>query len=131
VRLYLVDIRIRNDHWTVLYQSLSRHPKLEYLRLWRTFPRGPHPHVNERKSRRTSILLKMLQVNTVLQELDAPRDERNPGYNEFDERILADVIRPYVRHLPHVRTFGLYRGPEYSQVLALALNKVEMTRLHG
>jgi hypothetical protein len=66
----------------------------------------------------------MLQTNTVLQKLYAPRYGRDPQYHEFDGRILADVIRPYFRRLRHVRAFGNYRGPLYAQVLARALYKV-------
>jgi hypothetical protein len=66
----------------------------------------------------------MLQANTVLQKLKARRNRLTPTYDEFDERILSDVIQPYFRRLPHVRAFGNYRGPGYDQLLAPALSKV-------
>jgi hypothetical protein len=125
VRLSFVGIRISDDNWTVLCQSLSRHPKLEYLRLSPTFPLGLDHNSNESKTRRTNVFLKMLQANTVLQELEARRYVTSPLYDEFDERILVDVIQPYFRRLPHVRAFGKCRGPEYAQALARALYKVD------
>jgi hypothetical protein len=127
VRLAFSNIFISDDNWTVLCQSLSRHPKLEYLELFWTFPFS-HQHSNdatsERLTRRTDVFLQMLQTNTVLQELNAPRYEPDPRNDEFDERILADVIQPYFRHVRHVRAFGNYRGPLHAQVLARALYKV-------
>jgi hypothetical protein len=126
VRSTFFNIRISDDNWTVLCQSLSRHPKLEYLRLSSTFPRElPDQHSNERLTRRTGIFLKMLETNTVLQELNAIRIGTDSRNDEFDERILTDVIEPYFRRLPHVRAFGKYRGPGYAQVLARALYKVD------
>jgi hypothetical protein len=127
VRLIFFYIQISDDNWTVLCQSLSRHPKVEYLELFRTFPHVPDLHNNERKTRRTNSFLKMLQANTALQELDIPRSPSNfvnSRYNEFDERILSDVIQPYLRRLPHVRALGNNRGPGYDQLLARALHKV-------
>jgi hypothetical protein len=126
VRLTFVDVRISDSSWAVLCQSLSSHPKLEYLKLVRTFPcEVPGQHSNERLTHRTDMFLKMLQTNTVLEELNAPRYARDPRFNEFDERILVDVIQPYFRRLRHVRTFGNYHGPLYAQVLARALYKVD------
>jgi hypothetical protein len=127
VRLNVVAVSISDDKLTELGQSLSRHPKLESLRLFRTFPcEVPDQHSNERKTRRTNVFLTMLQTNTVLQELDAravPGGDPHDN-DEFDECILADVIQPYFRRLRHVRAFGNYRGPVYAQVLARALYKV-------
>jgi hypothetical protein len=125
VRLHFVCTTIRDDNWTELCHSLSSHPKLEYLYLFRTFPRElTDQHSSERKARRTKVFLTMLQTNIVLQELNAFRYERDPHDNdEFDQRILADVIQPYFRRLPHVRAFGKYRGHGYAQVLARALYK--------
>jgi hypothetical protein len=125
MRLDFSGIRISEDEWTVLCQSLSSHPKLEYLRLFRTLPRDLFDrYSDERLTRRTNVFLKMLQTNTVLQELDAPRHARYPRNDEFDERILLDVIQPYFRRLRHVRAFGNYHGPLYDQVLARALYNV-------
>jgi hypothetical protein len=131
VRLNFSDTRISDSGWVVLCQSLSRHPKLEALSLLHTFPRElQDQHSNERLTRRTDVFLKMLQTNTVLEELNAPRNwasnnwVSNPN-DEFDERILADVIQPYFRRLRHVRAFGNYHGPLYDQVLARALYKVD------
>jgi hypothetical protein len=120
VRLTFANMCISDDNWTVLCQSLSSHPKLEYLRLFHTFPREPpDQHSNKRKIRRTNVFLTMLQANTVLQELDTFTYLPDP-----QERILAGVIQPYFRRLPHVRAFGKYHGPGYAQVLARALYKV-------
>jgi hypothetical protein len=81
---------------------------------------------NENNIRRTDVFLKMLQANTVLQELRTHRAGFLPYYYGFDERILVDVIQPYFRHLPHVRAFGRQNGsPYYAQVLPRALNKVD------
>jgi hypothetical protein len=124
VRLIFANIQISDDNWTVLCQSLSRHPKLEYLCLFGTFPPGPDHHSNERKTRRTNLFLKMLQVNTTLQELYTPRSLLYSRYDEFDERILSDVIQPYLHHLPHVRALGNNRGPGYDHLLVSALYKV-------
>jgi hypothetical protein len=124
VSLYFTDIRISDDIWTELCHSLSRHPKLESLNLDRTFPcELPDQHSNERRTRRTNIFLQMLQTNTVLQQLDAQSGARHHN-DEFDDGVLADVIRPYFRHLRHVRDFDNYRGPLHAQVLARALYKV-------
>jgi hypothetical protein len=125
VRLTFWDTRISDENWTVLCHSLSRHPKLEFLRLFRTFPYRPDHHSNERKTRRTHFFLKMLQANIVLQDLDTPRWLLNSRFDEFDERILSDVIQPYLRRLAHVRAFGNNRGPGYKQLLASALHKVD------
>jgi hypothetical protein len=43
-------IRISDDNWKLLCQSLSIHPKLEFLRL-----NGPNRRTNESKTRRTKI----------------------------------------------------------------------------
>jgi hypothetical protein len=53
VRLGFSNIRISDDNWTVLCQSLLRHPKPDYLRLRRAFAHEPGHHSNERKTRRT------------------------------------------------------------------------------
>jgi hypothetical protein len=129
VRMSIVDTRISDDNWTVLCQTLSRHPKLECLRLARTFPCGVDHDSNENnKTRRTNVFLEMLQGNTVLQKLRTIWDGRHTENDEFDERILADVIQPYLRHLAHVRVFGhnrvQNRGLMHAKVLTLALNKV-------
>jgi hypothetical protein len=126
VRLDFDRTLISDKNWTVLCHSLSKHSKLESLTLRDTFPGGVDQHSNEnRKTRRTSIFLKMLQVNTVLRELDAIRFGVEPQHREFDERILTDVIQPYFRHLSHVRAFGQSRGPKNAQMVALALSKVD------
>jgi hypothetical protein len=126
VRLTFHNTRISDNNWTVMCHSLSKHPKVEYLYLRGTFPSGVDQHSNEnKKTRRTNIFLKMLQANTVLQELNARRNGLEPQYYEFDERILTDVIQPYFRHLSHVRAFGQSRGPENAQMIALALSKVD------
>jgi hypothetical protein len=132
VRLHFVCTRIHDDNWTELCQSLSRHPKLEYLCLFHTFPRRPRKYFNKSKTRRmgktrrSNVFLNMLQANTVLQELDAPRHHNHvlDPCEEFDECILSDVIQPYLRRLPHVRDFGKCRGPGYGQLLARALHNV-------
>jgi hypothetical protein len=125
VRLECWNTHISDDNWTVLCHSLSRHPKLEFLRLFCTFPCRPYLLSNERKTCRTNVFLKMLQANSVLQELDAGRySGRDALCDEFDERILSDVIQPYLRRVPHVRAFGNNRGPGYDQLLASALYKV-------
>jgi hypothetical protein len=129
VRLAISAVFISDENWTVLCHSLSRHPKLEYLELFWTFPfrinmEDSNDATSERLTRRTGVFLKMLQTNTVLQELNAPRYEPDPRNDEFDKRILADVIQPYFCRLRHVRAFGTYRGPLYAQVLARALYKV-------
>jgi hypothetical protein len=120
VRLTFWDTRISDENWTVLCHSLSRHPKLEFLRLFRTFPYRPDHHSNERKTRRTNFFLKMLQANTVLQDLGTPRCLLNSRYDDFDERILSVVIQPYLRRLAHVRPL-----PGYNKLLASALHKVD------
>jgi hypothetical protein len=124
VRLTFSNICISDENWTVLCQSLSSHPKLEYLELVRTCPHELQQHSKDRKTRRTNVFLKMLQTNTVLRGLGVRFGATDP-HDEFDERILADVIQPYFRRLPHVRAFGKYRSPGYAQVLARALSKVD------
>jgi hypothetical protein len=123
VRLTFVGTRISDDSWAVLCQSLSRHPKLEYLRFDYKYSGGPDFLSYESKTRRTNAFLMMLQANTVLQELVVRWDIACPLY-QFDERIFTDVIKPHFRHLRHVRAFGTYPNPGYDQLLARALCKV-------
>jgi hypothetical protein len=121
VRLHFSDARINDDNWTVLCHSLSKHPKLKALTFFRGFRADAYS--NESKTRRTDVFLKMLQANTVLQEL---RTDVIAYHGGFDLCILVDVIQPYFRHLPHVRAFGRHViGHMYAKVLALALNKVD------
>jgi hypothetical protein len=125
VRLDISDTRISDSSWTVLCQSLSRHPKLESLSLLHTFPcELLDQNSDERKTSRTKVFLKMLQTNTVLQELNDPGSWVGNPDDEFDERILVDVIQPYFRRLRHVRAFGNYHGPLYAQAIARALHNV-------
>jgi hypothetical protein len=120
VRLAFADIRICDDNWKVLCQSLATHPKLEYLRLSRTFAHEPDENSNnERKSRRTNVFLKMLQANYVLQELETRTLASHP-HDEFDERIMS-VIQPFLR----VRIFaGKHPSPEHSQLFARLFARV-------
>jgi hypothetical protein len=127
VRLNFYDARISDANWTILCQSLAGHPKLEYLCIFRPF--RPDHHSNERKTLRTNVFLKMLQANSVLQELDVLRYAAVPQYDEFDERILSDVIQPYFCHLRYVRAFGDSRGPGYDQLLTPALSKVCVSKV--
>jgi hypothetical protein len=124
LRLAFSNTLISEDKWTALCKSLASHSTLVHLRLHRTFPHEPAGNSLERNAHRTSAFLQMLQANTALQELDA-RDGSSDPQDEFDERILVEVIQPYFRRLPHVRAFGKCRGPEYAQALARALYKVD------
>jgi hypothetical protein len=122
VRLVFPAIRICDDNWTELCQCLATHPKLEYLRLSRTFPHEPdHNSNNERKTRRTDVFLQILRANYMLQELET-RTLASHTDDEFDERILS-VIQPFL----HVRAFaGTYPGPEHARLFARALRKVQL-----
>jgi hypothetical protein len=122
VRLAFAAIRICDDNWTVLCQSLATHPKLEYLRLLRTFPHEPDQNSNnERKTHRTNVFLKMLQDNYMLQELETRTFASHP-HDEFDERFLS-VIQPFL----HIRaSAGKYPGPEHARLFARALRTVQL-----
>jgi hypothetical protein len=123
VRLAFAAIRICDDSWTVLCQSLATHPKLKYLRLSRTFPPEPdRTSNNERKSRRTDVFLQMLQAkNNMLQELET-RTVESYADDEFDERILS-IIQPFL----HVRAFaGKQTDPKHARLFARALCKVKL-----
>jgi hypothetical protein len=83
--------------WTALCQSLAGNSTLVHLRLLRTFPHEPAHNSEQRKIDRTRLFLEMLEVNTVLRELDS-RGGRIRTADEFDERTLSDVIQSLLHH---------------------------------
>jgi hypothetical protein len=119
--LLLESTPISDEIWPILCKSLSRHPTLGYLELRDTGPRDASQDSTERKTRRaycrTDAILKMLQANTVLQKLYL-----TPG--DCDERILSDIIRPYMRRLPDINALNAHRGPMRAQLLGRALHTV-------
>jgi hypothetical protein len=119
-----------DEHWSILCQSLARHPALERMDVTRTiliFPDGNEPIVplsETQKTRRTEMLLEMLKVNTVLHNIDLTLQDCN-------QQILNDEIRPRLlvnRYRPRVRELrGTTQGNDYSlraKLLGRALHSV-------
>jgi hypothetical protein len=112
---------IIDESWLILCHSITRHSTLETVDVRRTGHHWPETGTpsDARKTLRTEAVLNVLQANTVLQDLYLTDDE-------FDERVMSGVIRPYLRYLPRIRAFvGKYSNdPGHAKVLGRALHKV-------
>jgi hypothetical protein len=104
--LTITDVLISDTHWGTLCLSLSVHPKLEYLRLLRTFPHDPPETSDQRKVTRSDLFVVMLDANTVLQELDA-RGGTDRTQDEFVEITLSEVIQPLLRGRRAIRAIPI------------------------
>jgi hypothetical protein len=117
VNLDLSFVAISDANWSLLCQSLARHPTLRYLGLNRTMPNDEDRHSQSRKARRTKEILEMLKENTVLERLIFSRDE-------CDRRITSVIIRPYLRYRPLFSSLTSSSNPARPQLLAKALGRV-------
>jgi hypothetical protein len=79
------SIPISDEHWDVLWQSISRHPRLENLSM--SLLAGDKPLTDAQKTRRTHAILDALRVNTVLHTIRLCRQE-------CDLEMLDNMIRP-------------------------------------
>jgi hypothetical protein len=91
-----LDLRgdpISDENWIILCQSLQAHPSLTSLKLSVTMPRSPDgvPIIfsDEQKASRTSVLVEMMQQNTVLHTIELLASERN-------NQIYTEELRPYL-----------------------------------
>jgi hypothetical protein len=100
----LVEVKLQyrpisDDNWSILCESLKAHPTLTSLDLSNTRPRSPvGVTIDEQKTRRTRVLVEMMQQNTVLHTIHLSERER-------DEQIYTEEIHPYLetnRYRPRV-----------------------------
>jgi hypothetical protein len=120
-----------DEHWSILCQSLARHPTLEHMDVTspiQMFDIGNEepivPLSETQKTRRIEMLLEMLKVNTVLHKITGP-------LQEYDQQIIHDEIRPRLlvnRYRPRVRELrGTIQGNDTSlraKLLGRALHSV-------
>jgi hypothetical protein len=120
-----------DEHWSILCQSLARHPTLEHMDVTspiQMFDIGNEepivPLSETQKTRRIEMLLEMLKVNTVLHKITGP-------LQEYDQQIIHDEIRPRLvvnRYRPRVRELrGTTQGNDNSlraKLLGRALHSV-------
>jgi hypothetical protein len=117
VNLDLSFVEISDANWSILCQSLARHPTLKYLGLNRTMPHDDDQHSQSRKARRAKEILEMLKENTLLERLIFSNDE-------CDHRITSKIIRPYLRYRPLFSSLMTSSDPASPQLLAKALKRV-------
>lgn len=117
VNLDLSFVEISDAEWSILCQSLARHPKLKYLGLNRTMPNDDDRHSKSRKARRSKEILEMLKENMVLERLIFSHDE-------CDQRITSVIIRPYLRYRPLFSSLLSSSSPARPKLLAEALKRV-------
>jgi hypothetical protein len=117
VFLKLSFVEISDTNWSVLCQSLARHPTIKKLDLFQTMPNDADRHSHERKTQRTKEFLEMLKENTMLETLH--RDPR-----EWDERILSDLVDPYLQYRRLFSSLTSSLNPTCPQLLAKALGRV-------
>jgi hypothetical protein len=94
VNLNLLRVRISDENWDILWQSVSRHPKLENIDVssanW-GIPFG-------QKTSRADAIVDALRVNTVLHTIRLQRDE-------YDLEVLDNMVYPRLlvnRYRPRV-----------------------------
>jgi hypothetical protein len=117
---------ISDENWTLLCQSLQKHPTLTSLGLACTGPKVPADKTElsmERKSSRTRALADMLQTNTILHTV-----RLFPG--EYDERIYTESIEPRLEtNMYRPRVLAVKKEaddrPFRQKVLGRALNCVK------
>jgi hypothetical protein len=85
--LRLVYDEMSDDVWSLLFRSISRHPRVEFLSLAPNCRPRPHPLSAASKTARMKAILQMLQHNTVLRTIDLTYDLR-------DEAVYQNSILP-------------------------------------
>jgi hypothetical protein len=101
VKLYLRSCSISDENWTVLCQSLKKHPTLTSLNLRDTYPGWLS---DKQKSARTRVLAEMMKENRVLLTIDLERYER-------EEQIYEESIHPYLEmNLYRPRVLGIKKA---------------------
>jgi hypothetical protein len=107
---------IRDENWIRLCRSIERHPRLQRLYLHGTGPTGEGAVLSAgSKALRANAIVQMIQANNVLQKVYV-----TPA--ECDERILEEVIRPYLHYARNIRKVNANRGnPLREQLLGRAL----------
>jgi hypothetical protein len=117
---------IDDENWTLLCQSLQRHPTLTSLGLACTVPKLPTDKIEfseERKTSRTLALADMLQTNTILHTISL-------FSGEYDERIYTESIEPRLEtNMYRPRVLAVKKEaddrPFRQKVLGRALNCVK------
>jgi hypothetical protein len=117
VILKLSFVEISDANWSILCQSLARHPTIKKLDLFWTVPNDSNRQSSERKTRRTKEFLEMLQENTVLETLHC-------DCQEWGERILSDLVDPFLQYRRLFSSLTSYVDPTRPQLLAQALGRV-------
>jgi hypothetical protein len=119
VTLDLSRVSISDENWDVLWQSVSRHPKLENIDM-DTTNRGL---ADVEKTRRTHAIVDALRVNTVLHTIRLCR-------NNCDLEILHNMVRPHLlvnMYRPRaaaIATIAEERGIWQRKILGRALASV-------
>jgi hypothetical protein len=117
---------VSDENWTILCESLQAHLSLTSLDLRDTRPGNPVGAAiillsAEQKTRRTRVLVEMMQRNTVLYTIALSEQER-------DEHIYTQEIQPYlVTNLYRPRVLAIKKtqdGPFREKVLGRALYSV-------
>jgi hypothetical protein len=113
---------VSDENLILLCQLVGRHPTLKTLTLTSSFDGSYVSHRETRmvvcsasKTRRARAVVNMLVANTVLDELFV-------SPSDCDERILGDVIHPYMQDLSNIRALAEFQSPG-APVLARALYK--------
>jgi hypothetical protein len=116
LRVYLTFVS--DENWILLCQLVGIHTTLKSLTLTSKHSLTDiyESHGATSKTRRAKAVIVMLEVNTTLEELFL-------SDSECDERILRDVIRPYMRDLANVRALAESQSAGQAPVLARALYK--------
>jgi hypothetical protein len=95
---------IGDENWSILCQSLQKHPTLTRVDLTKTGPMGPPGEDDERlfsdeqNTRRTRALAEVMQTNTILHTISLSAEERDDDiYTEsIQPRLEANLYRPRV-----------------------------------
>jgi hypothetical protein len=102
VKLGLAHQSISDENWTILCQSLKRHPTLTSQNLRGTRPGGQLS--DEQKAQRTRVVAAMMEENRVLLTIDPERVDR-------DYQIYMEMIHPYLEtNLYRPRVLGIKKA---------------------
>jgi hypothetical protein len=111
---------ICDENWSLLCQSIARHPALERMDV----SRSDYIQVfsETQKTERTERLMEMLKVNTVLHNITAT-------LQDFNQRIMCDEIRPRLlvnKYRPRVRALRTQNNDNFlrAKLLGRALHSV-------
>jgi hypothetical protein len=140
-RLILYFSHVHATIWTALWQSVSRHPKLERIALSllgdyaiRTHYmneaqlRATRPHdiveTDAQRTLRTQAMVDALRINTVLLDIELHREKFDKVLlnNDVYPRLLANKYRPRVAAIANERVSGVVScsGGPWPRWLALA-----------